>query len=155
MLHAPLIDDHPVAASRIADFSSSTTADGASRTGDRASPILFCHAFEPELCRLIQYYEDRGGKIRALCVMSMARRSARTTTRTSAADQDIENGTENPLHAPNSRSLIPEIQKAYQFKATRMERYIVAATKPHGGHFRAHRHNSREPLTGVSRFRSS
>jgi len=41
--------------------------------------------------------------------------------------------------------LIPEIEKAYQFKATRMECYIVACyAAEEGGHFRAHRDNTRQ-----------
>jgi predicted 2-oxoglutarate/Fe(II)-dependent dioxygenase YbiX len=39
--------------------------------------------------------------------------------------------------------LAPEIHKAYQFRATRMERYIVACyDATEGGHFRAHRDNT-------------
>ena len=38
---------------------------------------------------------------------------------------------------------MPEIQKAFQFQATRMERYIVACYDAEdGGHFRAHRDNT-------------
>ena len=41
------------------------------------------------------------------------------------------------------RRLIPEIAKAFQFAATRMERYIVACYDgAEGGHFRAHRDNT-------------
>jgi predicted 2-oxoglutarate/Fe(II)-dependent dioxygenase YbiX len=39
--------------------------------------------------------------------------------------------------------LIPEIHKAFQFRANRMERYIVACYEADtGGHFRAHRDNT-------------
>ena len=39
--------------------------------------------------------------------------------------------------------LVPEIFKAFQFKATRIERYIVACYEAEtGGHFRAHRDNT-------------
>lgn len=39
--------------------------------------------------------------------------------------------------------LVPEIEKAYQFKATRMERYIVACYYgTQNAHFRAHRDNT-------------
>jgi peroxiredoxin len=39
--------------------------------------------------------------------------------------------------------LAPEIRRAYQFNATRMERYIVACYEgEHGGHFKAHRDNT-------------
>jgi predicted 2-oxoglutarate/Fe(II)-dependent dioxygenase YbiX len=39
--------------------------------------------------------------------------------------------------------LVPEIQKAFQFRATRMERHIVACyDAADNGHFRAHRDNT-------------
>src|SRR5690606_12222992 len=41
------------------------------------------------------------------------------------------------------RRIVPEIQKAHQFKVTRMERYIVSCySAEDGGHFRAHRDNT-------------
>ena len=41
------------------------------------------------------------------------------------------------------RRVVPEIQRAYQFKVTRMERYLVARYSAEDrGHFRAHRDNT-------------
>jgi predicted 2-oxoglutarate/Fe(II)-dependent dioxygenase YbiX len=40
------------------------------------------------------------------------------------------------------RRVVPEIAKAFQFKATRMERYLVARYGAGEGHFRAHRDNT-------------
>lgn len=41
------------------------------------------------------------------------------------------------------RRIVPEIAKAFQFQATRMERYLVGCyTADDGGHFRAHRDNT-------------
>lgn len=41
------------------------------------------------------------------------------------------------------RRLLPEVQKAFQFQATRIERYIVACySSADGGHFRPHRDNT-------------
>lgn len=41
------------------------------------------------------------------------------------------------------RRLVPEIRRAFQFQATRIERYIVACyDAADGGHFRAHRDNT-------------
>lgn len=46
------------------------------------------------------------------------------------------------MHRIHDR-LVPEIQKAFQFRATRIERYIVACYDGEsGGHFRAHRDNT-------------
>jgi predicted 2-oxoglutarate/Fe(II)-dependent dioxygenase YbiX len=41
------------------------------------------------------------------------------------------------------RRIVPEIAKVHQFKATRMERYIIACYRAdHEAHFRAHRDNT-------------
>jgi predicted 2-oxoglutarate/Fe(II)-dependent dioxygenase YbiX/peroxiredoxin len=40
------------------------------------------------------------------------------------------------------RRVVPEIAKAFQFKATRMERYLVARYGANEGHFRPHRDNT-------------
>jgi peroxiredoxin/predicted 2-oxoglutarate/Fe(II)-dependent dioxygenase YbiX len=111
------------------------------------APILVVpRVFEPDLCRtLIQHYEDRGGeesgfmrdvdgKTVAMYDYSHKRRR----------DQEIEDEKLRTMcmHRIHDR-LIPEIQKAYQFRATRMERYIVACYEAEkGGHFRRHRDNT-------------
>jgi predicted 2-oxoglutarate/Fe(II)-dependent dioxygenase YbiX len=42
-----------------------------------------------------------------------------------------------------ARRLVPEIEKAFQFRATRIERHIVVCyDAAEGGHFRAHRDNT-------------
>jgi len=51
-----------------------------------------------------------------------------------------------------SRRLLPEIEKAFQFKATRIERYIVACyDAEEGGYFQPHRDNT-SPGTAHRRF---
>jgi predicted 2-oxoglutarate/Fe(II)-dependent dioxygenase YbiX len=47
------------------------------------------------------------------------------------------------IQARFHRRVVPEIHKAYQFKVTRMERYIVSCySAEEEGHFRAHRDNT-------------
>ena len=47
------------------------------------------------------------------------------------------------IRARISRRLVPEIAKAFQFKVTRLERYLVACySAEEGGHFSAHRDNT-------------
>jgi predicted 2-oxoglutarate/Fe(II)-dependent dioxygenase YbiX len=47
------------------------------------------------------------------------------------------------LRARISRRLVPEIMKAFQFRVTRLERYLVASySAEEGGHFSAHRDNT-------------
>ena len=65
--------------------------------------------------------------------------------RVMGADQEIAE--DSPLRkacmARVHDRLVPEILKAYQFRATRIERYLVACYEAEtGGHFRAHRDNT-------------
>ncbi|MBI3468444.1 MAG: redoxin domain-containing protein [Planctomycetes bacterium] len=111
------------------------------------APILVVpYIFEPELCqRLIDLYEqyggresgfmrDAGGKTVGIVDYGHKRR----------LDYDIED--ESVRKACMVRihdRLAPEIHKAFQFHATRMERYIVACYDAEwGGHFSAHRDNT-------------
>jgi peroxiredoxin/predicted 2-oxoglutarate/Fe(II)-dependent dioxygenase YbiX len=112
-----------------------------------APALVVPHVFEPDLCRdLVRYYDarggtdsgfmrDEGGKTVGMYDYSHKRRR----------DQDFE--ADEPLRRAcmvrvHDR-LVPEVERAFQFKATRMERYIVACYEgEHGGHFRAHRDNT-------------
>jgi predicted 2-oxoglutarate/Fe(II)-dependent dioxygenase YbiX len=111
------------------------------------APVLVLpRVLEPEFCQhLIGLYETHGGgesgfmrdvdgKTVGLLDPGHKRRK----------DHDIEDEkVKARLRARLSRRLIPEIQKAFQFKATRIERYIVACyDAADGGHFRAHRDNT-------------
>lgn len=54
-------------------------------------------------------------------------------------DEDLRNACVYRIHD----RLVPEIHKAFQFSATRIERYVVACYESQtGGHFRAHRDNT-------------
>src|SRR5262245_348104 len=54
-------------------------------------------------------------------------------------DQAVIRAAQARLH----RRLVPEIKKAFQFDATRIERHVVACyDATSGGHFRAHRDNT-------------
>lgn len=111
------------------------------------APILVVpRVFEPDFCkRLIDLYErdggedsgfmrDDGGKTVGVIDYSHKRRSDYTIE-----DEAIRTQCMHRIHD----RLIPEIFKAYQFRATRMERYIVACYESTtGGHFKAHRDNT-------------
>jgi peroxiredoxin/predicted 2-oxoglutarate/Fe(II)-dependent dioxygenase YbiX len=111
------------------------------------APVLVVpRIFEPDLCRtLIRHYEDRGGEEsgfmrdvdgKTVGIVDYSHKRRR--------DQDIEDPKLRTacMHRIHDR-LVPEIQKAFQFRATRMERYIVACYEAEtGGHFRAHRDNT-------------
>jgi peroxiredoxin/predicted 2-oxoglutarate/Fe(II)-dependent dioxygenase YbiX len=111
------------------------------------APILIVpHVLEPAVCRtLIEYYDrqgseesgfmrERDGKTVAMQDPSFKRRRDCTID-----DENLRAA----LRGRVVRRLVPEIAKAFNFQATRMERYIVACydAEP-GGFFRPHRDNT-------------
>ena len=111
------------------------------------APVLMVpNVFERELCqRLITGYEKNGGKDSGF----MQDRGGKTTLvidhqfkrRSDWAMNDLELILE--VKGCIERRLIPEIEKAFNFKATRIERYLVACYSAEtGGYFRPHRDNT-------------
>jgi peroxiredoxin/predicted 2-oxoglutarate/Fe(II)-dependent dioxygenase YbiX len=111
------------------------------------APVLIVpRLFEPELCRaLIRYYEELGGGDsgfmqevdgKTVGVFDYSHKRRR--------DQEILDETLRKACMVRIHDrLVPEILKAYQFSATRIERYIVACYEAEtSGHFRAHRDNT-------------
>ena len=111
------------------------------------APVLVLpRVLEPEFCRaLIALYEERGGAESGF----MREVGGRTVPMLDAGhkrrkdlvieDEAVRAGLRERL----ARRLLPEIQRAFQFRATRVERYIVACyDAADGGHFRAHRDNT-------------
>jgi predicted 2-oxoglutarate/Fe(II)-dependent dioxygenase YbiX len=109
------------------------------------APVLIVpRVFEPELCqRLIALYETEGGELsgvmrdidaRTVGVLDDFKRRRDVMVTEAALQQQILSRI--------TRRLIPEIAKAYQFRATRLERYLVACyDAADGGYFRPHRDN--------------
>jgi peroxiredoxin/predicted 2-oxoglutarate/Fe(II)-dependent dioxygenase YbiX len=111
------------------------------------APVLFLpDVFEPELCRrLIAIYEEQGGQESGF-MRQIDGRTVPVHDHSHKRRRDAEIGDEElrrQLQLRVQRRIVPEILKAYAFKATRMERYIVGCyTAEDGGHFRAHRDNT-------------
>jgi predicted 2-oxoglutarate/Fe(II)-dependent dioxygenase YbiX len=113
---------------------------------EMTAPVLIVpRILEPALCRrLIEHYNETGGEPsgvmrdvggRTVGVLDDFKR------RRDAAIQDPE--LQMALRVRIDRRLLPEIEKAFQFKATRIERYIVACYDAgEGGYFRPHRDNT-------------
>lgn len=111
------------------------------------APILFLpDVFEPALCQhLIGLYEAQGGEEsgvmreidgRTVGVNDRNHKSRKDITLT---DRDLIAGIQSRIR----RRVVPEIRKAHQFEATRMERYIVSCyAAEDGGHFSPHRDNT-------------
>ncbi|HMO16178.1 MAG TPA: redoxin domain-containing protein [Pirellulaceae bacterium] len=116
------------------------------RGGVPAPVLVVPRIFEPKLCQaLIDYYETSGGEesgfVRDVEGKTVVVHDFHHKRR---RDQEIldEQLREACVHRLHDR-LVPEIKKAFQFQATRIERYIVACYESQtGGHFRAHRDNT-------------
>lgn len=111
------------------------------------APVLVLpRVFEPDFCEtLVEYYgahrseetgfmRDVGGRTTVIVDYDHKRRR----------DCDVEDRQLRRACMVRIRDrLVPEIHKAFQFRATRMERYIVACyDAADEGHFRAHRDNT-------------
>ncbi|WP_425615970.1 2OG-Fe(II) oxygenase [Anatilimnocola sp. NA78] len=111
------------------------------------APVLVVpRVFSPELCReLIAYYDTHGGVESGFMrevdgkTVEVHNPDHKKRRDQEIADEDLRKRAMFSLHA----RLMPEIQRAFQFQATRIERHIVACYDgSDGGHFRAHRDNT-------------
>ena len=115
------------------------------------APVLIVpRVFEPGFCReLIALYEKQGGSdsgfMREVDGKTVGMLDDRFKKR---KDFNFDHGAEfealrQSIRDRVTRRLVPEIAKAFQFKATRMERYVIACYESEsGGFFRAHRDNT-------------
>jgi predicted 2-oxoglutarate/Fe(II)-dependent dioxygenase YbiX len=111
------------------------------------APILILpNVFEPQFCaQLIGLYEQHGGEesgfmreVDGKTVMKHDPSHKRRKDYTITDDVLIKQTQRRIL-----RRIVPEVLKVHQFKATRMERYIVSCYSAEDrGHFRAHRDNT-------------
>lgn len=111
------------------------------------APVLTMpRVLEPDLCRqLIDLYERNGGKDSGV----MREENGLTVGKTDhsfkrRSDYEITDADLRALLLKRIRDrLVPQIAKAFQFRATRMERWIVACyDSASGGFFRPHRDNT-------------
>lgn len=110
------------------------------------APVLLApNIFEPDLCRaLISLYEKHGGEESGF----MRDEGGKTVLRLDdfhkqRRDCLVEDESlKQAIGSSVRRRLTPAIRHAFQFTATRMERYIVACYEAGAGHFRPHRDNT-------------
>jgi len=111
------------------------------------APVLIVpRIFEPDFCRhLMNLYEQRGGTESGF-MREVGGKTVGMYDYGHKRRQDYEIQEEQIRRACMVRiydRLLPEIEKTYQFKATRMERYIVSCYDgTQAAHFRAHRDNT-------------
>jgi peroxiredoxin len=107
--------------------------------------IVLPNVFDAEFCRtLIRLYEQHGGHDLGM-MMDVGGNTARHIDPRIKCRLDHEMIDQEVMQAACyrlGRSLVPEVRRAFQFNATRVERHIVACyDSALGGHFKAHRDN--------------
>ncbi|PZQ63952.1 MAG: peroxiredoxin [Phenylobacterium zucineum] len=110
------------------------------------APVLIVpRVLEPAFCReLIAYYHRTGGEPSGTMHQVDGRTVGRLSDFKKRRDAQIESEELRAgMRQRLSRRLLPELEKAFQYKATRIERYIVACyDAEEGGYFRPHRDNT-------------
>lgn len=113
---------------------------------DAWAPVLEVRdVIEPEMCRhLIALYEEHGGEAsgfmrevegKTVLVHDPGHKQRRDCT---IEDERLRRA----MAARIIRRLVPPIRNAFQFEATRMERYLIACYEAGAGYFRPHRDNT-------------
>jgi predicted 2-oxoglutarate/Fe(II)-dependent dioxygenase YbiX len=134
-------------AARLVDQVASLPPPGRHGGPDGSAPVLLTpRIFEPAFCeQLIAYYRGIGGE------PSGFMREVNGVTTLMADDahkrrSDViveEEALQKQVVARLNRRLLPQIQKVFNFRATRIERYLVARYDAEtGGFFRPHRDNT-------------
>lgn len=112
-----------------------------------AAPVLIVpRVFDFKFCRvLIEYYESHCGEVSGLMqdedglTVHKVDYSHKRRRDQEILDESLRKTAKYRIHD----CVVPEIQKAFQFRATRIERYIVACyDSATGGQFHAHRDNT-------------
>jgi hypothetical protein len=119
------------------------------------APVLVVpRVFEPELCRgLIDHYRQVGGTPSGVMRVNNGKTVGVLDDFKKRRDAEIlDGGLVTATRTRIVQRLVPEVAKAFQFEATRMERYIVACyDAKDGGYFSRHRDNT-TPGTAHRRF---
>lgn len=112
------------------------------------APVLIVpRVFEPEFCKvLIDYYNSRGGEPSGITVQDAKGIASVQLNPSFKKRSDCIVEDEAMRRAIMQRffwRLTPEIEKAFMWRPTRMERYLVAQyDSTEGGYFRPHRDNT-------------
>jgi predicted 2-oxoglutarate/Fe(II)-dependent dioxygenase YbiX len=119
------------------------------------APVLIVpRVLEPPFCtELVACYEAQGGRPSGVMRVVDGKTVAVLDNFKSRRDAEIPPGPlQEGLRARIAARLVPEIEKAFNFKATRIERYIVACYDAvEGGYFNPHRDNT-TPGTAHRKF---
>jgi predicted 2-oxoglutarate/Fe(II)-dependent dioxygenase YbiX len=115
-------------------------------TAPHAPVLVLPRIFEPEFCQgLIELYEAQGGTpsgfMREVDGMTTLKFDVKHKKRSDVMIDD--EALRGQIRARLQRRLVPGVTRAFQFTATRIERYLVACYDAQtGGYFRPHRDNT-------------
>jgi peroxiredoxin len=121
------------------------------RAASTAPVMLLDNVFEPDLIKsLIDYYDKQGGTLSGFMRTMANGQTAETTDYNHKVRRDTlikDDILRQRCRSAIEIALIPAIQRAFQFQATRMERYLIGCYEPEadgvpGGHFNRHRDNT-------------
>ncbi|TWC28731.1 peroxiredoxin [Pseudomonas sp. SJZ079] len=116
------------------------------RANLQAPVLVLPRVFEPALCQaLMDYYRSQGGEASGF-MQDIDGKTVMRLGRDHKVRRDCALEDEELRHACMRRirqRVVPQLERAFQFRATRMERYLVGCyDASEGGHFRAHRDNT-------------
>ena len=121
---------------------------GGMRPGRPSAPVLLVpQLFEREFCReLMALYDRHGGEDSGYMTSDASGKTVGVIDygRKRRRDYQIDDAeARRGVRARIERRLVPEVRKAFQFRANFIERYIVACYDAgEGGYFRPHRDNT-------------
>jgi peroxiredoxin/predicted 2-oxoglutarate/Fe(II)-dependent dioxygenase YbiX len=116
------------------------------RANLQAPVLVLPRVFEPEQCQaLMDYYRSQGGEASGF-MQDINGKTVMRLGRDHKVRRDCALEDEELRHACMRRirqRVVPQLERAFQFHATRMERYLLGCyDASEGGHFRAHRDNT-------------
>ncbi len=118
----------------------------AASLGSFAPVLVLPWVFEPEFCRQLIGLYDQAGARESGFMRDVGGKTVEVQDHGHKRRRDYDLTDPAVIRAAQARlqrRLAPEIKKAFQFDATRIERHIIACYDAQsGGHFRAHRDNT-------------
>jgi hypothetical protein len=110
-----------------------------------APALIVPRVFEFAFCEhLVRFYEEMGG-VDSGFLLDQAGRTQTVVDRRLKSRRDlviVEPTLREAIRERVLTRLVPEIERFFQFRATRMDRYMVSCyAAEHGGHFSRHRDN--------------
>jgi predicted 2-oxoglutarate/Fe(II)-dependent dioxygenase YbiX len=112
---------------------------------DWAPVLMAANVLEPALCqRLIALHRETGGEPSGF-MREIGGKTTLVTDPQHKMRRDAEVSDQALcaiLRARVRAKLVPLVKRAFQFEATRMERYIIGCYEADAGHFRPHRDNT-------------